>query len=133
MAVTVPRPLLRALSLIQVVAILLQATLAGHILTGNPAARAVHEQVATTGIAWVALLQVLVAGLLWRPARGPAWPLPTTAVLFVGVILQLGWGYGGRLALHVPVGVGLLVGQLGLAVSLGRSRSGTSLPWEPAR
>ena len=91
---------------------LLQATLAGHFLAGNAAARHVHEVVATSGIMWLAAAQILLAFLLWRSARGPGWPLPVTIGLFGMLVLQLGWGYHGRLALHIPIGVSFLITQM---------------------
>lgn len=97
---------------------LLQATLAGHLLSGNATARLAHEFVATGLIMWVAAAQIVLAVLLWRPARGPAWPLAATTALFGLLLLQLGWGYGRRIALHIPVGVSFLAAQILLAISL---------------
>lgn len=114
---------LRILCASQAVLILAQATLAGHHLTGNGSMLAVHEAIATNVMTWLALLQVLAAVLLFRPGRGPAWPILATVALFGTLTLQLGWGFDGRLALHVPVGLGLLAGQLLLSMSVGRHQA----------
>ena len=110
--------LLVATAYVQAGLTLLQAILAGHLLTGNAAARHVHELVATSGIMWLAAAQIVFALLLWRPARGPGWPLPVTVALFSLLVLQLGWGYHGRLALHIPAGVSFLATQMLLALRL---------------
>ena len=104
---------------------MLQATLAGHLLSGNTTARQAHEFVATGLIMWVAAAQIVLTLLLWRPARGPAWPLAATTALFGLLLLRLGWGYGRRIALHIPVGVSFLAAQILLAISLrARTRRG---------
>lgn len=132
------RRVLGALCLLQAALILVQATLAGHFLSGNSATIVAHETVGTSVITWVALLQVATAVLLWRPGRGPVWPMPASAVLFGLVVLQLGWGFESRLALHVPVGVALLGSQLLVFALLqrtqpllGRARPGR--PWSGKR
>lgn len=107
---------------VQAALVAAQATLAGHVLSGNAPVLAAHEIIGTSVITWVALLQVVAAVLLWRPGRGPAWPVGVTVGLFALVVLQLGWGFTGRLALHVPVGVALLGAQLLLIPGLRRGR-----------
>lgn len=109
---------LRALTGLQAALVLLQAVLAGHLLTGSTGARTLHQAVATDLIMWVAAAQLVAAIVCWRPGRGPWWPIPATAGLFAALVLQLGWGFWGRLALHLPVGVALLAGNLLLASTL---------------
>lgn len=120
--------ILQILSGVQAVLVLSQAILAGHMLSGNGSMLSIHEAIGTSVITSLALGQFVVAILLWRPGRGPVWPIPTTAALFGLVVLQLGWGFDSRLALHVPVGVTLLGAQVVLVAAL----SARSLPAAPA-
>jgi hypothetical protein len=53
----------------------------------------------------VALVQLVVAILVWRPGRGPGWPGLASLALLLAEELQMGFGYARVLALHVPLGV----------------------------
>lgn len=103
---------------LQVALTLVQASLAGQMLTGSATARGLHELVATGAIMWVAALQIVLALVLWRLGRGPAWPIAVTIAVFGLLIMQVGWGYRGRLSLHLPVGVSFLAIELVLAMRL---------------
>lgn len=94
----------RTFSAVQVVLVLAQAVLAGHFLSGNTVALGVHEVNASV-VPTVALAQLVSAVLVWRPGRGPVWPVPVAAALFGALIMQVGSGYAGQLGLHVPLGV----------------------------
>jgi hypothetical protein len=52
----------------------------------------------------------LTAVLEWKPGGGPGWPLAVSAVLFAAVAVQIMLGYARVLALHVPLGVLIIVG-----------------------
>jgi hypothetical protein len=81
-----------------------------------------HRELGTEVITWVALIAVAVAVVAWRPGRGPAWPIAVTVVSLAAVVAQLVFGFTGRLALHVPLGVTILVVNLGLVIALGGRR-----------
>lgn len=86
--------------------ILLQALLAGQYLSGVFDALAVHR--ANAGFVLLAgWAQAVAALVLWRRARGPAWPLGATALVCVAELLQFGAGNARELGLHVPLGVTL--------------------------
>jgi hypothetical protein len=65
--------------------------------------------VAATLVVWI-----ISAVLLWRPVRGPAWPIAAGAAALVVVFGQLALLYSGVVALHIPLGVAIF----GLAVRL---------------
>lgn len=86
--------------------ILVQAALAGRYLSGGFDAISIHS--ANAG--FVALLgwaQLVAAALLWRPGRGPAWPLGASLLICFAEVMQIGAGFSRDLGLHVPLGVTL--------------------------
>ena len=86
--------------------ILLQAVLAGQYLSGGFDAIAVHR--ANAGfVLLVGWAQAVAALLLWRPGRGPAWPLGASALVCVAELMQMAAGTSRELGLHVPLGVTL--------------------------
>lgn len=113
-----PRKALRVVAGVQATLLFVQAVLAGHLLAGNAIARSVHQELGTEGITWIALIAIVLAVLAWRPGRGPAWPIAAAAVAFGAVILQIGMGFEGRVSVHVPLGVAILVINLALALWL---------------
>jgi hypothetical protein len=68
----------------------------------------------------LALVQAVLAVLVWRPGRGPSWPAIASVGLLVAILLQIAMGQASQLAVHVPLGVAIfgLVGAL-----LGRTRN----------
>ena len=103
----------RAVVLAHAALVLIQAAFAGRYLGGDAAGLRAHERNAEL-IATVALIQLLVAVIVWRPGRGPGWPALASLVLLAAEVTQIGFGYGRRLALHVPLGVAIF----GLTVAL---------------
>jgi hypothetical protein len=98
------RPL-RAIVLLHAALVLTQAAFAGQFLAGAAWVR-LHELNAGI-IHLVALVQLVVAILVWRPGRGPGWPALTSLALLLAEELQMGFGYARVLALHVPLGVAI--------------------------
>ena len=121
--VGVRRPALaRAMSLVLwllAVSLLAQVIFAGLFLDGHDAWRDWH---AANGmlLPLLALVQVVLAVLVWRPGRGPGWPAIASVGLLVAVVLQNVVGQAGLLAVHVPLGV-TIVGLVGTL--LGRTRN----------
>jgi hypothetical protein len=102
---------LRAVVLVHAAMVLAQAAFAGRFLAGDAAGLRAHETNAGL-IELVALLQLVLAVAVWRPGRGPGWPAVASLALLLAEGFQIGMGYEGRLAVHVPLGVaifGLLV------------------------
>lgn len=115
-----PRMSLRLVSGIQTILVFTQAVLAGHLLTGQTGARAFHDVLGTEVVTWLAFLQIVFALLLWRPGRGTVWPIPVATVIVAAVVFQIGAGFQGRPALHIPLGVAILGANLALAILLRR-------------
>jgi hypothetical protein len=91
-----------------------QAALAGNLLAGNARALRLHEVNGTEVLTLVGLIQLLLAVLVWWPGRGPAWPALVSLLLLGAEIVQIGYGFAGRLAVHVPLGVAVF----GLSLTL---------------
>lgn len=105
-----------ALAALQVVMTFLQAVFAGQLLGGDAGARAAHQVTGTEFISYTAMAQLLLAILLWRPGRGPWWPIVVMAALGFAITAQIAWGFTGQLDLHVPAGVAILLAQVVLLV-----------------
>ncbi|MDN5749848.1 MAG: hypothetical protein L0H64_15230 [Pseudonocardia sp.] len=107
--------------------------LAGQFLGGNYHGLPWHETVGTVVIGQTAMLQLLVAIVMWWPARGPAWPTLATVALFAVELVQIDLGFGDQLEVHVPLGVAIIIGSLAIlagAVQIARRRTGSSGPEE---
>ena len=86
------------------VSALAQAVLAGLFITGDVDLLRMHNingQVAST----LATLQFVAAILLWRPGRGPSWPIWPSLLLTLLEGMQHTTGLNRTLDLHVPGGV----------------------------
>ncbi|MFD9226040.1 hypothetical protein ACFWDI_39960 [Streptomyces sp. NPDC060064] len=92
---------------------LLQPVLAGMFITGDVDLLDLHEINAHT-ISFLSWLLVINTVLLWRPGRGPAWPIALAVVVAFLVQTQTGSGYSRALGLHIPLGVALVAGATAL-------------------
>jgi hypothetical protein len=90
---------------VQAVLLFLQAAFAGQFLSGNDGWRDWH---AANGelLPLLSLAQLVIAVVVWR-RRGPAWPAALSGVQLLAVGTQLGLGYAGQVAVHVPLGVAI--------------------------
>jgi hypothetical protein len=64
-------PVVRIGATLQVVLVVLQASLAGLSLTGSSEALVWHERIGTEYVTLLGLIVLLLAVLNWRPGRGP--------------------------------------------------------------
>lgn len=104
-----------------------QAIAAGAVLQASTIGLIVHQ--AGAAALWlVALVQVGAAVVAWRPGRLPAWPIAVSVGLVVAETAQVAVGATGVLAVHVPLGVVIVVTAVGLAAWALRAR-----PRTPAR
>lgn len=103
-----------ALTFVHAILVFAQALLTGQFLGGNATALTAHEINGTGIITLVSLIQIVDAILLWRPGRGPAWPIWGSLLVFAAEIAQIVFGFEGRLAIHVPLGVALFGFSLAL-------------------
>jgi hypothetical protein len=86
------RPL-RVIVLLHAVLVFVQAAAAGQFLAGHAAWLRVHETNAGI-IHLVALVQLVVAILVWRPGRGPGWPALASLALLLAE--ESRWGSATR-------------------------------------
>ena len=113
--------LIRRLVVINLGLVAVQAISAGFLLSGYPRAVTVHASVAVA-LQVGALVQAVVAVVLWRRRRVAPWVAGVGMGLFVMVFLQAGFGYRRSYWLHVPIGVGLFGGLTQQVTRLEHSR-----------
>ncbi|MGJ9423399.1 hypothetical protein [Aeromicrobium sp. CF3.5] len=110
--------LLVASALVHLVLVCAQPFLAGWSLDGDGDALDLHG-INGSIIVTISMILIPLGVLWWRPGRGTVWVPTLAVVLFAAETLQLGMGYADILVVHVPLGVGVLLGSfvlLGLAV-----------------
>ncbi|PVZ03649.1 hypothetical protein [Actinomycetospora cinnamomea] len=115
--------LFRAVTVLHAAMTVVQALAAGAVLQASLAGFLVHQAVGGT-LLLVAVAQVAVAVLAWRPGRLPPWPIAIAAGLVVGEVAQVALGFTGVLAVHVPLGVAIVGTAVALAVWAVRARPG---------
>ncbi|HEV3355455.1 MAG TPA: hypothetical protein VG247_01610 [Pseudonocardiaceae bacterium] len=85
-----------------------QAVFAGQFIAGGYSSLATHRENAT--YAGIALLVAALAAVPIRwPGRGPWWPVAATFGLFLLVAGQIVLGFTRVVAVHVPLGVTIIV------------------------
>ena len=117
-----PRSLLLALKVIasvHVSLLTLQPVLAGQYFGGRLEAMAAHGTLGET-VAWLAILQAIVALLSWRCKALSLWGACAFLTIFVLDGLQVHAGHAKLLALHVPLGTALLAVSFALTLWLWR-------------
>jgi len=97
-----------------------QAVFAGLFLDGNAAWRDWHATNGMLLLPLLALVEVVLAVLVWRPGGGPGWIALASVGLLLAIVIQIGMGQTSQLAVHVPLGVAIL-GLTGAL--LGRTRN----------
>jgi hypothetical protein len=99
--------LMRVVLWLLAVSVFAQPVFAGLFLDGHDAWRDWHATNGMLVLPLLALTQVVLAVLVWRPGRAPGW-LPLASVgLLLAIIGQNLLGMNGQLALHVPLGVAI--------------------------
>ncbi|MEV4393280.1 hypothetical protein [Nonomuraea sp. NPDC049607] len=101
---------LRVVIIAQAAALLVAASFAGQAVAAGGGALAETHVMAGMVVHLVALVQIVLAVLVWRPGRGAGWPVwASVALLVVGLLQHFTWSWLGA---HVPNGV-LLFGLIG--------------------
>ncbi|QKW15004.1 hypothetical protein [Verrucosispora sp. NA02020] len=105
----------------------LQPFLAGWSLDGDGTALLLHG--ANGGVIISLSMALIPLGVLWwRPGGGTLWAPVLALLLFAAETFQLGMGYADILVIHVPLGVGILLGSLLLCgITLPRSSRATGV------
>lgn len=85
-----------------------QAALAGSFLSGHYGALTTHELTGLilAGGGWLLPVTAIV---VWRPGRWTVWPLLAAIVAYAAILVQLILGFTRTLAVHIPLGVLLVV------------------------
>jgi hypothetical protein len=105
----------RLTSLASAVMLFDQAVFAGRFLSGDYSSLETHRENATyAGIS--VLVSVVAAVLVRRPGRGPWWPIAGCAGIFGLIAVQIVLGFARVIALHIPLGVAIILLALALAV-----------------
>ncbi|MEV5986512.1 hypothetical protein AB0L85_16080 [Streptomyces sp. NPDC052051] len=100
---------------LEALAVLVQAVTAGSFLNGDDAMKDVHATGATAVLV-LALIQLVLAVLLWRPKRGPGWLPLAGLLLLVMTVAQAMVGGDHNLAVHVPLGMATFGVSIALVV-----------------
>ncbi|MPY98712.1 MAG: hypothetical protein GEU97_12095 [Actinophytocola sp.] len=106
---------LRATVALSTACVLAQPVLAGGYLSGRFDFLGYHETNADI-ISTVLLVQAIAATAYLVGGRGSAVPLLITGVQFFATFVQLGMGYSRQLAVHIPLGVLLVILALHVCV-----------------
>lgn len=110
-----PRGTLLALRLVagpHAVLALLQPVFAGIYLTGDFDALAWHGLINGHLVQLLGIIQLVVAIFFVTLGRGRFVPLTASILIFLGEGMQVGMGYSRELAIHIPLGVAIVAGQL---------------------
>jgi hypothetical protein len=110
-----PLGLFRVVATLFALATVLQPFLAGIFLSGSFSALTMHE-ITGQAVGGLGVLDLICAVLLWRVRGGSSIPVRFAAALLAMAVLQIFMGYGRILALHVPLGVAMVIGVGRLAV-----------------
>ncbi|MEU4411038.1 hypothetical protein AB0F88_41585 [Streptosporangium sp. NPDC023963] len=104
---------LRVTATLHLVTVLGQAVIAGMFVTGEVDLLA-HHSLGATVTSVLLGLQLIAAITLWRPGRGPLWPLGVSVLQATLVNAQIVLGQERQLAMHIPLAMVIF----GLAVSM---------------
>ena len=117
---------MRQLVMINLGFVALQALSAGLLMSGYDYASRVHQGVAVA-LQLGAVIQAVTATVQWRRRRVPRFIARASIALLVMVFLQVWAGFNREYWLHVPIGVGLVVGLIRQKSVLDAARSATSV------
>jgi hypothetical protein len=105
-----PLVVLRIVAVTHAAAACLQPVLAGSYLSGHGTAMRMHQPIGLS-LFFVALAQLLTATIYWR-SGGPGWPALLSLAVVVAEIVQISMGFARHLAVHIPLGVGIVMTTL---------------------
>jgi hypothetical protein len=111
---------LRIVVVLHLVAILIQAALAGQFLSGLDAAVQLHERTGW-GLAAIGLAQVLLTVVQRLPPGSALVLILSSAAIFLAEALQVGTGYLRFLGVHIPLAILIAGGTAAVAVRVFRS------------
>jgi hypothetical protein len=111
----------RAVATVHALAVFGQPILAGRFMNGDTAMLELHgDNAVVVGV--LGIVQLIVAILCWRIARGGSWPCSWPVPLCVGLALaeplQIFFGFNRVIGLHVPLGVAIVATTVVLLISV---------------
>lgn len=92
-----------------------QAVFAGQFLSGGYGALLTHRENATFAGITVVVAALAAVPIRW-PGGGPWWPIPACLGLFGLIAVQIVVGFARLLAVHVPLGVSIILLAAALTV-----------------
>jgi hypothetical protein len=98
----------RVLMTVATVMLFNQAVFAGQFIGGSYPSLATHRENATYAGISVVVATLGAIPIRW-PGRGPWWPLTATAGLFALIAVQIVLGFTRTLAIHIPLGVSIII------------------------
>ncbi|HEY0450341.1 hypothetical protein [Actinophytocola sp.] len=111
---------LRVLAVLHALSVLAQPTFAGLYLSGDVDALGLHS-LNSNLVAVLGLCQLVAAIVFGWRGRGRWWPLYASIAVLLAETLQTELGYVRMIAIHVPLGVSVVAGQILLTVWLFRA------------
>ncbi|MEU4158714.1 hypothetical protein [Actinoplanes sp. NPDC026670] len=102
-----PVALVRVFAIITLLQVLLQAALAGGFISGHIGyltAHSLNGSLLTVTVMFLGISTIL----LFRPGRGPWWPILLSVVLWWMVAIQIGIGFARLVGFHIPLGAAIL-------------------------
>jgi hypothetical protein len=116
---------LQVAAVLHTLAMLVQPVLAGGYLDGDVGALEAHRINAFVVTAFDVVQLVCAIVFTWA-GRGRSWPIYASLAIALAVEVQVGAGFGGVLAVHIPLGVSIVAGQILVTVWL--FRAGAAAP-----
>lgn len=106
---------LRVLLTLHALLVFAQPVLAGRFLAGDYRMLGMHGTNSTV-IGLLGYAQVIVAFVYWRPAGGVAWPAMASLGISAVETVQILLGYARSIAIHVPLGVLVVLVNILMAI-----------------
>lgn len=110
---------LRVVAVLHSLALLGQPVLAGQYLSGDGDALAAHDANAFVVTALDVVQLICAIAYTWK-GGGRSWPIYTSLAIALAVEVQVGVGMERILAVHIPLGVSIIVAQILVTVYLYR-------------
>jgi hypothetical protein len=115
---------LRVVAVLHSLAMIVQPVFAGMYLSGDVDALFAHQVNAGVVTAFDVIQLICAIVFSWK-GGGRFWPIYTSLAIAVVVEVQVGVGFERVMAIHVPLGVSIIVAQILLTVWLFRADAAT--------
>jgi hypothetical protein len=115
---------LRVMAVLHALAVLAQPVLAGSYLSGDVDALTIHSINANVASGFGVFQLVAAIVFVWK-GRGRQWAIWTSLGIALAEEVQIGLGFEGLLAAHIPLGVSIVALQILLTVWLFRAAART--------